>query len=232
MKKTWFIIVFLSLASVSSQQVVGETQIPSGSSGKYGDRCSRLSSCDNDARLSCVDEFCRCSRTEEMYDPVRAQCAIREGETCNPPKFNFGEYNPCVANAFCSDNKICVCAAHSYPDGSGRCFKKKFHNDTCSSSKECDDLRYLSCMDGKCSCKLSSYDEYYQVCRRRVGDVCRRTRECVTNANCVDSKCVCKSNYSETAAKTCGLSYGQPCGGPDDKSCSDVFYACVNGACR
>ncbi len=118
----------------------------------------------------------------------------------------------------------------------GNCVRKKLYNDSCVTSKECDDLSYLSCLDGVCGCKLSTFDEYHQICRRKVGDDCGRTKDCIQNSECIQSKCVCKDGYSENSAKACGLSYLQSCGTLEKEKemggCSDIYFACVNGECR
>lgn len=219
-------------AQVSHQEGLSISYTP----GHYGDHCLYPSQCDANSKLSCVEGICRCSSEYEIYDSVREQCAIREGQRCSPPKFFFGENNPCVSNAYCSESRrTCECEAHAFPDSnSGSCIRKKSYNDSCAASTECDDLKYLSCVEGLCSCRLSTFDEYHQICRRKIGDACARTKDCVQNSECLNGKCACNIGYSATAAKTCGLSYSKPCGvdGDQAESCSDIYFACVNGECR
>lgn len=203
--------------------------------GTYGDRCSVTNPCEKNANLVCINNFCQCSGSDEVFDDLRERCAVQEGKRCSPPKYNYGEFNPCVANAHCSpEKKVCVCAKHTFPDEKGHCLKKRFFNGTCTMDRHCDDMKYLSCIDGLCQCeKTTLLDDYYQICKRRIGDFCLRSRDCVRNAECVNARCTCKDRYVENSDKTCALSFGQRCGGSlDDSPCSDTYFACINGICQ
>ncbi|CAL8072850.1 unnamed protein product [Orchesella dallaii] len=225
-------LCFLLLMLDAPAQVNGQTQLRPGT---YGDRCSTTNPCEREANLVCINNFCQCSGSDEVFDDIRERCAVQEGKRCSPPPFQYGEYNPCVLNAYCSvDKKTCTCAKHAFPDGKGHCIKRRYFNETCSINKQCDGMRYLSCVDGRCQCeKANMFDEYYQMCKRKVGDFCLISRDCVKNAECVDSKCVCGAKYVENSDKTCALSFGQKCSAsPEEFPCSDTYFACINGVCQ
>lgn len=225
----YFLLLTLNESAVPVQ---GQTQLRPGT---YGDRCSITNPCVKDSNLVCINNFCQCSGSDEVFDDVRERCAVQEGKRCTPPPYQYGEYNPCVANAFCSpEKKVCACAKYTFPDDKGHCLKKRYFNETCLIDRHCDEMKYLSCIDGLCQCeKTGMFDDYYQICKRRVGDFCLRSRDCVKNADCVNSKCVCQERYVENSDKTCALSYGQKCGGSGEEfPCADTYFACINGVCQ
>lgn len=225
-----YVLLLLDDSTVTSVQ--GQSLLRPGT---YGDRCSITNPCTKDSNLVCINNFCQCSGSDEVFDDVRERCAVQEGKRCSPPKYHYGEYNPCVTNAYCSgDKKMCTCAKYAFPDDKGHCLKKRFFNETCLVDKHCDDAKYLNCVDGLCQCeKQGMFDDYFQICKRRVGDFCLRTRDCVKNAECLDSKCVCNDRYVENSDKTCALSFGQKCGTTNEEfPCSDTYFACINGMCQ
>lgn len=227
-----YVFLLYLVLSVTDPVVEGQTQLRPGT---YGDRCSMTNPCVKDSNLVCINNFCQCSGADEVFDESRERCAVQEGKRCSPPMYQFGEYNPCVSNAYCSsERKMCVCAKYAFADDKGHCLKKRYFNETCLIDRQCDNQKYLNCVDGTCQCdKATMYDDYYQICKRRVGDFCLRSRDCVKNAECVDSKCVCNEKFVENSDKSCGLAYGQKCGtSQDDFSCSDTYFACINGVCQ
>ncbi|CAL8082809.1 unnamed protein product [Orchesella dallaii] len=111
------------------------------------------------------------------------------------------------------------------------------HGCICYNNLNCDQTKYLECIDGKCVCEFPlhrMFDETLGKCVTQVGSTCSGsgtwTPECVRNSECEIGRCMCREGYSKTSSNTCLINFGQECG--PNMCNSDRGLACKEGRCQ
>jgi len=142
----------------------------------HRETCSNDSDpCNSVKFLSCIDGQCLCAAPEEMvYDDSRDQCAALASYSClrvmpdsnsvQDPKYQVA----CVDNAKCIfPGDVCQCDHRYYEASNHTCLRQRDYGDECSIDEHCDQFRFFSCMNGKCSCdpnKNHRYDQKNDKC--------------------------------------------------------------------
>lgn len=215
--------------------------------------------CNSVKFLSCMDGKCECAApTEMIYDNDRDSCTALASFSCLrsipdslPDTSNSVQspklyYTPCVTNAKCIyPGDTCQCDFRFYEAANHTCVQQHNYGAECSLDEHCDEFRFFSCINGKCSCDSSknhTYDQKNDKCMVPVGNSCKviefqsisedffRTDECPEHAACDQGTCRCKDGYRITNDKTCGKELGDSCDAMDNK-CSDIQFTCRNQKC-
>lgn len=219
----------------------------------YREVCSATDHCNPVKFLNCINESCDCAAPQEMtYDTDRDSCAalvsysclraMPDANTAESPKYQVA----CVTNSKCVfPGDTCQCDFRFYEASNHTCIRQHDYAADCSSDDHCDQFRFFSCINGKCSCdpnKNHRYDAKNDKCMVPVGVKCRiiefqsiseehfKTDECPEHASCDDGICRCNSGFRITNDRTCGKELGDSCDSQENK-CSDVQFTCRNQLC-
>lgn len=96
-----------------------------------------------------------------IYEPGRNKCVSLINKVCkfgNNDEFGtegWYERPECVEGAVCGPSGLCSCKDGYYQDVNEQiCFPKKDYDEPCGNNVECDEDKFLSCVQGKCQCDL------------------------------------------------------------------------------
>ncbi|CAL8083442.1 unnamed protein product [Orchesella dallaii] len=220
----------------------------------YKESCSNDSNpCNSVKFLSCLEGQCVCAAPDEMiYDHHRNQCAALASYSCLRPMPDSNSVQDpkyqmqCVENAKCLfPGDVCQCQFRYYEADNHTCIQQHSYGAECSIDEHCDQFKFFSCLNGKCSCdpnKNHHYDMKNDKCLVPVGEKCRvieftsisekhfKTDECAEHANCDTGRCKCNPGYRISKDKTCGRELGDTCDS-QNKKCADIQFTCRNKAC-
>lgn len=159
----------------------------------YLESCFSSSQCEDAQALLCVNATCNCLPSFRYYNIEVRKCTNKKQE------FEICSFSNECLNPMSCISKKCQCNTNEYFDEINlNCAKKTLFNNSCETSKTCDEALGLSCQNRRCKCQEAkqfwSINSNKCLDKYQYGKIgCMANDQCTSNLICnlVENNCSC-----------------------------------------